>query len=226
MLCCVSVRTMKPSKKNGRSPTMRHVSRTHKVAVDWLFGRINLDSTIQIRYIDVTNGTIFFIRSTSAISALLAVLRIPDKLHQNDGEKGTGKEGEERIVAKSNSTAMNLSSHVPTSSSSAKSPIASKSPGLLIATWKPERRMRRNSKSDAAPCSKVRLQDAHLGGLMDTATEKLVATHEESGDVDLAESETGSEEVVTGKPVAFKTAAVKPMHPINQLAREAQKLKR
>ena len=27
----------------GRSPTMRHVSRTHRVALDWLFGRINLD---------------------------------------------------------------------------------------------------------------------------------------------------------------------------------------
>ena len=27
----------------GRSPTMRHVSRTHGVALDWLFDRINLD---------------------------------------------------------------------------------------------------------------------------------------------------------------------------------------
>ena len=36
----------------GGSPTMRHVSRTHKVALDWLFDRINLDSEIQIRYID------------------------------------------------------------------------------------------------------------------------------------------------------------------------------
>ena len=27
----------------GRSPTMRHVSRTHRDALDWLFGRINLD---------------------------------------------------------------------------------------------------------------------------------------------------------------------------------------
>ena len=27
----------------GRSPTMRHVSRTHRVALDWLFERINLD---------------------------------------------------------------------------------------------------------------------------------------------------------------------------------------
>ena len=36
----------------GRSPTMRHVSRTHSVASDWLFDRINLDPNIQIRYID------------------------------------------------------------------------------------------------------------------------------------------------------------------------------
>ena len=27
----------------GRRPTMRHVSRTHRVALDWLFDRINLD---------------------------------------------------------------------------------------------------------------------------------------------------------------------------------------
>ena len=36
----------------GRSPTMRHVSRTHRVALDLLFDRINLDSKIQVRYID------------------------------------------------------------------------------------------------------------------------------------------------------------------------------
>ena len=33
----------------GRSPTMRHVSRSHRVALDWLFDRINLDSKIQIK---------------------------------------------------------------------------------------------------------------------------------------------------------------------------------
>ena len=32
----------------GKSPTMRHVSRTHRVALDWLFDRINLDPKIQI----------------------------------------------------------------------------------------------------------------------------------------------------------------------------------
>ena len=36
----------------GRSPTMRHVSRTHRVALDELFDRINLDTKIQIKYID------------------------------------------------------------------------------------------------------------------------------------------------------------------------------
>ena len=39
----------------GRSPTMRHVSRTHRVALDWLFDRINLDPKNQIKYIDTKN---------------------------------------------------------------------------------------------------------------------------------------------------------------------------
>ena len=39
----------------GKTPTMRHVSRTHRVALDWLFDRINLDSKIQIKYIDTKN---------------------------------------------------------------------------------------------------------------------------------------------------------------------------
>ena len=39
----------------GRNPTMRHVSRTHRVALDWLFDRINLDPKIQIKYIDTNN---------------------------------------------------------------------------------------------------------------------------------------------------------------------------
>ena len=69
----------------GRSPTMRHVSRTHRVALDWLFDRINLDSktksststpktnlpTCERREIPhVTNGIIFCVCSTLAISVL------------------------------------------------------------------------------------------------------------------------------------------------------------
>ena len=36
----------------GRSPTMRHVPRTHRVAHDWLFDRINSDPKIQIIHVD------------------------------------------------------------------------------------------------------------------------------------------------------------------------------
>ena len=39
----------------GRSPTMRHVSRFHRVALDGTFDRINLDCKIQIEYIDTKN---------------------------------------------------------------------------------------------------------------------------------------------------------------------------
>ena len=74
----------------GRSTTMRHVSRTHRVALDWLFGRINLDTKIQIKYIDtknqladiltkgishVMNGIIFCVCLTLAISVLQSVLK-------------------------------------------------------------------------------------------------------------------------------------------------------
>ena len=40
---------------NGRSPTLRHVSRRHKVAIDWLFDRVHSDPEIQIKYVDTTH---------------------------------------------------------------------------------------------------------------------------------------------------------------------------
>ena len=137
----------------GRSPTLRHVSRTHRAALDWLFDRINLDSKIQIRYIDtkhqlayiLTKGNItrdecnnllqlFNISHFSSTccaenSSLISCPKAVAKSMQEQKE-------EERIVAKSKSTAMNLSSHVPTSSSPAKSPIASQSPEILKARVK------------------------------------------------------------------------------------------
>ena len=39
----------------GRSPTLRHVSRTNRVALDWLFDRTNLDQKLQSRYVDSRN---------------------------------------------------------------------------------------------------------------------------------------------------------------------------
>ena len=40
-----------------RSLAMRHVSRTHRVALGWLFDRISLDPKIQIKYIDTKKPT-------------------------------------------------------------------------------------------------------------------------------------------------------------------------
>ena len=39
----------------GRSPTMRHVSRNDRVALDWLFDKINLDPQIQIKCVENKN---------------------------------------------------------------------------------------------------------------------------------------------------------------------------
>ena len=36
----------------GRNPTMGHVSRTHRVALDWLLDRIHWDPQIPIKYVD------------------------------------------------------------------------------------------------------------------------------------------------------------------------------
>ena len=99
------------------------------------------------------------------------------------------QEEEEISVAKSKPMAMNPSSTVSASFSSAKDPIASKSLGILRASGKPDARERRNSKPDAAPSSQVRLQDAHLGGWMDRVAGKLAATEKSQESWEFSESE-------------------------------------
>ena len=87
---------------------------------------------------------------------------------------------------------MNMSPFLmETSSSSSKSPIHLKVQGSSWPMVKLESRVR-SSKSDEAWSSQTRLQDAYLDGLMDTATGKLVATNDESGDDDVSESEIWS----------------------------------
>ena len=48
-----------------RSPTMRHVSRTHRVALDWLFDRINLEPKIQNKNVDTKNQLADFLTKGS-----------------------------------------------------------------------------------------------------------------------------------------------------------------
>ena len=107
----------------GRSPTVRHVSRTHRVALDWLFDRINLDSEIQIRYIDtkhqltdiLTKGNftrdewnnllhLFNIShfSSACCAENSSLISCPNTMAKRMQEQ----KGEERSVAKSKSTAI------------------------------------------------------------------------------------------------------------------------
>ena len=126
-----------------------------------------------------------------------------DEVHQNDGEKDAGAKRRRKKCGK-----IKIYSDELVFTCSGKFFIREKTD----CTGKPESKMRRNSKSDAVSSSQGRLKDADLGGLMDTATEKLVAPKEESGAVDLSESETWSfhEEEVTARPIACKTVTRKP----------------
>ena len=49
----------------GRSLLLRHVSGAHRVALDWLFDRINLDPKIQIKYVDTKNQLAFMLTNGS-----------------------------------------------------------------------------------------------------------------------------------------------------------------
>ena len=87
-----------------------------------------------------------------------------DKLPQNDCEKDAGTKGRRKKCGK-----IEIYSDEPVFSWSDKFLIREKSDciqrsGETHSYGKPESRMRRNSKSDAASSSQVRLQDAHRGG--------------------------------------------------------------
>ena len=116
----------------GRSPTMRHVSRTHRVALDWLFDRINLDTQIQIKYIDTKNKladiltegnftrdewnhllTLFNISHFSSTACIAAMAK-----------RAQQESGEGRVTAKSRPM-MNLTARTPSFVSSS----ASSNPG-------------------------------------------------------------------------------------------------
>ena len=145
----------------GRSPTMRHVSRTHRVAFDWLFDRINLDPKIQIKYIDTKNqladiqpkdishvmsGLICCACSILAISVLQCSDTMAKRSQQDSGGGG------ERVTAASRPM-LNLIARTPshvsssTSVSSEKRSYGSQDPWNSIATNE-ERSGRRDKGTD------------------------------------------------------------------------------
>ena len=138
----------------GRSPNLRHVSRTHRVALDWWFDRINSDPKILTRYVDsknrledishVMNGTTFYVCSILAFSALKAALRsilkIALKLCRRDHKKC---DYDERVVAKSKPV-RNLLSRICTGPSTTPFSTVSSCPGKFVSE---DREMRFETKT-------------------------------------------------------------------------------
>ena len=112
----------------GRSPTMRHVSRTHRVALDWLFDRINLDSKIQIKYIDTKNQLAdiltkgnFTRGEWNHLLCLFNISHFSSTVCSDTMAKRSQQDsGEERVTAKSR-TMMNLIARTPSHVSSSTS---------------------------------------------------------------------------------------------------------
>ena len=112
----------------GRSPTMRHVSRTHRVALDWLCDRINLDSKIQMKYI-VTKNQLADILTKGNFTRdewnhLLNLFNISHfsstVCSDTKAQRSQQESGKERVTAKSRPV-MNLTARMPTVVSSSTS---------------------------------------------------------------------------------------------------------
>ena len=110
---------------------MRHVPRTHRVALDWLFDRINLDPKIQIEYIDTKNQLAdiltkgnFTRDEWNHLLCLLIISHFSSTVCSETMAKRSQQDsGEQRVTAKSRPV-MNLIARTPSfvSSSTSVSP--------------------------------------------------------------------------------------------------------
>ena len=107
---------------------MRYVSRTHRVALDWLFDRINLDSKIQIKYIETKNQLADMLTKGNFIrDEWNHLLRLFNSSHfsstvccETMAKRSQHNSGEERVTAKSRPM-MSLIARVPSNVSSSTS---------------------------------------------------------------------------------------------------------
>ena len=140
----------------GRSFTMRHVSRTHRVALDWFFDRINLDPKIQVKYIDtknqfadiLTNGNF----TRDEWNHLLCLFNISHVINCLEAmSKRTHEDaGEERVTAKSKPMT-NLVSRCRV-----------KDPTVLASTG-PESPVNTKSESQEVPLTSLNVQQTGTG---------------------------------------------------------------
>ena len=117
---------------------MRHVSRLHRVALDWLFDRVNLKPEIHIKYVDTKNH-LADIQTKANFTRdewdhLLCLFNISLEAASKRCRKRTQEgNGEERLAARSRPM-MNLVSKTEAGSSTVPSSSASNSLGSLKAT--------------------------------------------------------------------------------------------
>ena len=113
---------------------------------------------------------------------------------------------EERVVSKTRPAAMILSSFIATSSCTASSPIASKSPGMPTTSGKPDSRMSVDPNSfDTASTSQVRLKDAYLGWLMEE--QRGDPSHQEEGNSEDSDNPAAGTWYYKEEPVAQNNKA-------------------
>ena len=123
----------------GRSPTMRHVSPTHRVALDWLFDRINLDPKIQIEYTDTKNQLADFLTKGNFTrdewNHLLTLINISHFSSTSCiaamAKRAQQESGEGRVTAKSRPM-MNLTARTPSFVSSSASSNPGRGPRMDI----------------------------------------------------------------------------------------------
>ena len=197
----------------GRGPTMSHVSRTHRVALDWLLDGIDLDSKIQIRYVDtkhqlaeiLTKGNftrdewnnllhLFHISHFSSTCCAEAPNTMAKRKQEQKGE---------RSVAKSKSTAMN-----PVFSCSDKFLIREKSNCIQRSG---DTHSNGETRKQDERTFKVRRSVEFSSAIFRCIPWRINGYRHVDGDVDLSESEAWScqEEAVLERPIAYIKATRK-----------------
>ena len=176
----------------GRSPTMRHVSRTHRVALDWLFDRIDLDSKIQMEYIDTKNQLADILTKGNFTrdewNHLLCLFNIshfrPTVCSAAMAKRAQQESGEERVTAKSRPM-MNLTARTPsvvsssTSSNPGRTSYGYQDPGKSVAVDDPSGKPERPS-----PAGYSKLDYDRVWSSQEWKAE--VTTHDRSGQPDRA----------------------------------------
>ena len=145
---------------------MRHASRTHRVGLDWLFDRINVDPKIQIKHVDTKNH-LADIRTKGNFTRdewnhLFIISIFLSKLHRNDVEKNATRNRRRENIGKVETA----SSPAAPSSSASSRPWILRAPSQqgsnLIPQCAEKPAAGVSNQNDAASSSQVWLTDANM----------------------------------------------------------------